>query len=656
MDIYLETIMDECEKIEKDEEIELWKRKYSDLETQFVVQKQDLVELKDYKTKYDGLCEEIQENKIVIEEGKKRVSKAENELDKYKTLYDKLNICIQDCKRRFTENGIYELDLERKLQDYETQFTVEITKLVNELNGYKSRWRAQLGRHIKILGEEVKETTIDQREECNRLYSVIESLERDIRVAEDEINDLQTEYRGLKSRSASWKKELDLYRAMCGGSLVELIKDKKMQSVGYEKELEVYKTSNNRPREEIMVLAEARKIMSKGKKIAEENLACSKGDVIGSYPVFRKLERGKRVAEDETEDLKTEFRELKKELEGYKAKCDRLSAKLEKKKMQRVRYKSKLKNVTLVRDALEKELEGYKTSNDGRKEDIMGLTEARKLICEAEKGAEEKLTCFEVMVPYQMEGDKQEVPMQDLRLKPNSTGDGSDKEISRNLNILTANTTKRCSDNHKYMPPLKRSFSREESGISSGGNFIGSSSAPKRLRVSENFTGISENVEDDNHQSGGNRMLNVNKRKEDVGMKSASISSGGASGSSRPISAGFDICDRSGEDSVVSSITVPARLDQQKSIVVYRAIPVWGRYSSLVNEAEDGDASSDSVDKEIEVELEPSKVLQIAGRTELENSVVKYVDGSSKILNEPVVFSSWAKVVADIVANGEQVS
>ncbi|MCL7030068.1 hypothetical protein MKW94_020815 [Papaver nudicaule] len=274
----MDTIMNECEKRKKDKEIELWKRKYFELQRQFVVQKQDAFELReelrDHKTKYDALYMEVQEKKMAVEE----------------------------YKRRFKELGVqadsrlkYELELESKLEDCETKYTAEIGRLVNELNEYKSRCD-QLDKQIKSLEEKKeasKATTDEGEEQCHQIYGVTAYFEREQRKAEEETEVLRTEFRELKSRTASWEKELDEYKVKCHGLLVEL-KEKEMQCIEYESkfknltlvgdgafrnEFDDHDMSNHGLKEEIMGLAKARKIMPEGEKRAEEKTACL-GDVL----------------------------------------------------------------------------------------------------------------------------------------------------------------------------------------------------------------------------------------------------------------------------------------------------------------------------------------------------------------------------------------
>ncbi|XP_026435200.1 uncharacterized protein LOC113332915 [Papaver somniferum] len=100
----------------------------------------------------------------------------------------------------------------------------------------------------------------------------------------------------------------------------------------------------------------------------------------------------------------------------------------------------------------------------------------------------------------------------------------------------------------------------------------------------------------------------------------------------------FDICDRTMVESSASKVqtstsnSVIQSNSEENSVVLNIATPVSHPPSSE--------------EPTVVVELYPSKLLQIAEVTELENSVVKFIDaGSGKVTTEPVPFTSWSSVV-----------
>ncbi|KAI3847317.1 hypothetical protein MKW98_022450 [Papaver atlanticum] len=146
------------------------------------------------------------------------------------------------------------------------------------------------------------------------------------------------------------------------------------------------------------------------------------------------LECEKRRAKDETEVLKTKYRELEsqadilksngiglgKELEICRLKCNGLSVALKEKEMECVGFEQKLKNLMLIKIALDDELEGCKTTFNELKEQIMGLGEDQMVSCEKEKKSQQRITYLEELVK-KIESDERELKAQILRLdKENS--------------------------------------------------------------------------------------------------------------------------------------------------------------------------------------------------------------------------------------------
>ncbi|XP_026459849.1 uncharacterized protein LOC113360564 [Papaver somniferum] len=102
-------------------------------------------------------------------------------------------------------------------------------------------------------------------------------------------------------------------------------------------------------------------------------------------------------------------------------------------------------------------------------------------------------------------------------------------------------------------------------------------------------------------------------------------------------------------DSIVSCIITPSSQNKVSAPIITQ--PVGNRFNVLsvpVAETKEdhSEFADDCVDEEIIVELEPQKLLQIAESTELENSVVKFLDGGTgKVLTENVQFTTWSEMV-----------
>ncbi|KAI3929545.1 hypothetical protein MKX01_025713 [Papaver californicum] len=271
----------ECEIRKKDEEVDFWKRKFFVLQSQCVIQKE---ELDAYKLKFDALSIELQEKKLdtYLVKGKLKdltngISTTQNDELRYKTMCEKLNEQIEELKRRCKAsmseaefNLKCELDLERQLKDCKAQ--------------YKSRLEKQLN---------------DQNEEfetrCKELATQAESrLEKEVDL-EKQLNDYKAKYGEMyvrfkegKQRMVAPKRDLKDYMRICCelNEQVESSEDK------------------------VRATSEAEKCIDKlSKKIVH-------------------LGDEKRKVEDESECLKTKFMEQEsktalylKELDDYKVKC-----------------------------------------------------------------------------------------------------------------------------------------------------------------------------------------------------------------------------------------------------------------------------------------------------------------------------------------------
>ncbi|KAI3972624.1 hypothetical protein MKX01_019282 [Papaver californicum] len=326
----------ECERRRKDEEVDFWKRKFVDLQNQFVIRKEyefKITELEEKlefcRVKNGALYVELQEKneEFVVVEGKLKESTAarvsiQNELSKKKDSCDKMNEKIEEFMRRFRDLEIqadlrfkYELDLEKKLEVYTTKY-----------------------------------------------------------------DELCVRFRKKKERVISLENELKEYKQMC----VQL--KEQIESLEEDKKALVEREKKEQESKKMM-------ICDGGEKFIQLNEEKRRGeDETGLFKSkFRELET-------RADFWMNNGNELGKELEVYRMKCNSLSLELKEKEMNCVEFEDKLRNIMSIKVAFDKEIEGYKTAFSGLKGHIMGLSEDLKVSCEREKKSQERITYLEEVV------------------------------------------------------------------------------------------------------------------------------------------------------------------------------------------------------------------------------------------------------------------
>ncbi|MCL7039175.1 hypothetical protein MKW94_030428 [Papaver nudicaule] len=377
-----------------DPHVDFWKKKFSEAQNQFWIQRgEDELEIKELKDKVRLQEKKMVEFVAVIEEGKTRVSTAENEINKYKTMCEELSKRIEESKRKHEElvgqadlRLKYELDLKQELKVCKAKYDKKKARgisLEKELNQYKSTC-IQLNKRIESLNNKLN-------------GKKAEDLEREKRRAEDEPNVSNARFRELESQAELLQRELDIYKDKCNGLSVEL-QQKEMEM---ENELNQYKSTCIQLNKRIKSLEEDNKQLNKNKVVVFEH-----DEPNVSNARFRELESRAAL--------------LLKELDVCKGKCNGLSAELKQKEMESAWYESKLKNLTVIKDALEDKSEGYQTAFSGLREQIIGLADERKAIREREKEAEERVAYLDDVIK-KMQSDNKETEMQDLRLEQDST-------------------------------------------------------------------------------------------------------------------------------------------------------------------------------------------------------------------------------------------
>ncbi|MCL7041311.1 hypothetical protein MKW94_004254 [Papaver nudicaule] len=203
----MDTVEDlECERRRKDEEVDFWKRKFLELQNQFVIQKEieykitDLEEkLEDGRIKYGALYVELQEKnaEIVAVESKLKESNVarvstEKELNNNKILCGKMN---EECMRRFKDLEIqadlrlkYELDLESKLEVYKTKYG-ELCVRFRDMNK-------------KARGISLENELKQYKQMCSQMKEQIESLSEREKKEQERITFLEEENKKLKCDKA----------------------------------------------------------------------------------------------------------------------------------------------------------------------------------------------------------------------------------------------------------------------------------------------------------------------------------------------------------------------------------------------------------------------------------------------------------------------
>ncbi|KAI3942949.1 hypothetical protein MKW98_005461 [Papaver atlanticum] len=412
-----------------------------------------------YKTMCDKLNQHIEELKTRCKESELKdltngISTSQNDELKYKMMCDKLNEQIEELKMRCKEwvsevelKLKCEVDLERQLKDCKAQYS----EMYEELKRYKTTC------------DQLNEQNEEFKRRCKELVMQAESrLEKQVDL-ETQLNEQKEEFE-RRSKELATQAELRLEKPLNeqkeeferrSKELAAQVESRLEQQVDLEKQLNEQKEEFERRSKELAAQAESRlekqvvleKQLNDYKakygemyvrfKEGRERVAALENDLKEYMRICSELneqvesseekvratssEAGKcidkltkeivhlgdekRKVEDESEDLKTKFRELEsktalylKELGDYEVKCHGLSVELKEKELEFVEYQSKLKNLVLTTNALVDELEGYKMAVNGLKEQIMGLAEDRKVFSEREKKAEERIAHLQEVI------------------------------------------------------------------------------------------------------------------------------------------------------------------------------------------------------------------------------------------------------------------
>ncbi|KAI3963322.1 hypothetical protein MKW98_022744, partial [Papaver atlanticum] len=296
-----------------------------------------------------------------------------------------------------------------------------------------------------VFGERTAEG--ETKKKCMELETQVLKLEEEKLALTIQIEEFNRKSRELGIQAdLRLKYELDLEKKLEGyktkhDELCASYKKKKARLIFLENELKKYKTMCTQLNKQVKSLDEDKKDFSVKERAQQENITClekenkkmMKSDDADMCVLLNKkimdLECEKRRAKDETEVLKTKFRELEsqtdllkckgiglgKELEICRLRCNSLSVALKEKEMECVGFEQKLKNLMLIKVALDDELEGCKTAFDELKEQIMGLGEDQKVSCEKEKKSQQRITYLEELVK-KFESDERELKAQILRL------------------------------------------------------------------------------------------------------------------------------------------------------------------------------------------------------------------------------------------------
>lgn len=361
-------------------------------------------EIEQYKTTCNGLQKQIlglvEERKVMVD----TEVKAQKRITYLKEIVKRM------------ESGAKEASVHAKTENMDVVFRERTAE------GETKKKFLELETQVLKLEEEKLALTI-QIEEFNRKSGEL-GIQADLRLKYE--LDLEKKLEGYKTK----------HDELCAN-----YKKKKARLLFLENELKKYKTMCTQLNKQVKSLEEDKKDFSLKERRQQENITClekenkkmMKSDDADMCVQLNKkimdLECEKRRAKDETEVLKTKFRELEsqtdllkckgiglgKELEICRLKCNSLSVALKEKEMECVGFEQKLKNLMLIKVALDDELEGCKTAFNELKEQIMGLGEDQKVSCEKEKKSQQRITYLEELVK-KFESDERELKAQILRL------------------------------------------------------------------------------------------------------------------------------------------------------------------------------------------------------------------------------------------------
>lgn len=287
----------------------------------------------------------------------------------------------------------------KKYIEAQNRFAIQKGEDEFELNELKAKVKLQDKQKAELIrvAEEAKERVSTAETESTRYKKMWEESSKRIEESNRRFVDLE------KQANARLKYELDLEKELrvCKTKYEQ----KLARGISLEKELNQYRSNFIHLNKRNQSLKEDSKF---NRKIGD--LECEK----------RRVEDKLKVSNARVGKLESQAAALLKELDVYKGKCNALSAELKQKEMERAWYESKLTNITSIKDAFEDQPEGYKTAFSRLREEIIGLADERKAICEREKETEERVAYLNDVIK-KMENDNREMRMQDLRLEQDST-------------------------------------------------------------------------------------------------------------------------------------------------------------------------------------------------------------------------------------------
>ncbi|KAI3967259.1 hypothetical protein MKW92_008514 [Papaver armeniacum] len=351
-------------------------------------------ELKRYKTTCDQLIEQNEEFKRRCKE---LVMQAESRLEKQVDLETQLNEQNEEFERRSKELVTQaESRLEKQLNEQKEEFERRSKELATQAE-LRLEQQVDLEKQLNQQKEEFERSKELAAQAESRLEQQVD-LEKQLNEQKEEFErrskELAAQAESRLEKQVDLEKQLNDYKAKYDEMYVRF-KEGRERVSALENDLKEYMRICSELNEQV--------------ESSEEKVRATSSEAGKCIDKLTKeivhLGDEKRKVEDESEDLKTKFRELEsktalylKELGDYEVKCHGLSVELKEKELEFVEYQSKLKNLALTTNALVDELEGYKMAVNGLKEQIMGLAEDRKVFSEREKKAEERIAHLQEVI------------------------------------------------------------------------------------------------------------------------------------------------------------------------------------------------------------------------------------------------------------------
>ncbi|XP_026383380.1 cilia- and flagella-associated protein 58-like [Papaver somniferum] len=253
--------------------------------------------LKDCKAQYSEMYEELKRYKVTCdqlneqnEEFKRRYKELKEEFERRR------KELVTQAELRLEQQVGLEKQLNEQKEEFERRCKELAAQAKSSLRRGKKEWLllkttsrsicGELNEQVESSEDKVRATSSEAGKCIDKLTKEIVNLGDEKRKVEDESEVLKTKIRELESKTALYLKELDDYKVKCHGLSVEL-KDKELEFVEYQSklknlaltsnafvdELEGYKMAMNGLKEQIMGLAEDRKVFSEREKEAEERIS-----------------------------------------------------------------------------------------------------------------------------------------------------------------------------------------------------------------------------------------------------------------------------------------------------------------------------------------------------------------------------------------------